>query len=231
MRTPRPTYANVTSTLALFVALGGVSWAAATLPRNSVGTGQLKQGAVRTADVKTGAITSAKVKDRSLLAKDFRPGQLPTGAKGDAGAPGAKGDPGLPGVKGDAGLAGPPGPTEALTGSLGFSLYAPDALVAVFNPVSTTTRGRVYVSAAVDRDVACAGPFRASITLDDTLLTGSTRRVDVSANPDIIVLDGVTSAATDPGPHTVKVVGDCELANATTGALQSAGFKAIVLGS
>jgi hypothetical protein len=40
------TYANVTVTIALFVALGGTSYAAFSLPAGSVGTKQLKNGAV-----------------------------------------------------------------------------------------------------------------------------------------------------------------------------------------
>ena len=56
----------------------------AVLPKNSVGTVQLKQNAV----------TGTKVADGSLLRSDFRPGQLPAGPKGD------KGD------RGDAGLVG-----------------------------------------------------------------------------------------------------------------------------
>lgn len=39
-------YANVVATVALFVALGGASYAAIELPRNSVGTPQLRDGAV-----------------------------------------------------------------------------------------------------------------------------------------------------------------------------------------
>lgn len=39
-------YANVTATLALFVALGGTSYAALTLPQGSVGTRQVQPGAV-----------------------------------------------------------------------------------------------------------------------------------------------------------------------------------------
>jgi hypothetical protein len=42
----RLSYANVVATLALFVALGGVSYAALTLPRDSVGSPQLRNGAV-----------------------------------------------------------------------------------------------------------------------------------------------------------------------------------------
>lgn len=42
----RLTYANVLSTVAVFIALGGASYAAVTLPRNSVGPAQIRPGAV-----------------------------------------------------------------------------------------------------------------------------------------------------------------------------------------
>ena len=45
----RPGYASVTSTLALFFALGGGGYAAATLPANSVGPRQIKKNAVERA--------------------------------------------------------------------------------------------------------------------------------------------------------------------------------------
>jgi hypothetical protein len=40
------TYANVLSTVAVFIALGGASYAAISLPTNSVGTAQIRNGAV-----------------------------------------------------------------------------------------------------------------------------------------------------------------------------------------
>ena len=45
MRLPRPTYANVTSTLALFIALGGTADADTAQPKGSVGDRQLKKDA------------------------------------------------------------------------------------------------------------------------------------------------------------------------------------------
>jgi hypothetical protein len=75
----RPSPATVLAFLALMVALGGTSYAAITLPANSVGTKQLKKNAV----------TSKKVKNRSLKAVDFATGQLPQGPKGDQGPAGA----------------------------------------------------------------------------------------------------------------------------------------------
>ncbi|MEA2391318.1 MAG: hypothetical protein QOK31_1427 [Solirubrobacteraceae bacterium] len=64
--------------VALFVALGGTSYAALRLPANSVGSKQIRNNAV----------SSSKVHDRSLLAKDFKSGQLPRGATGPQGVPG-----------------------------------------------------------------------------------------------------------------------------------------------
>src|SRR5262249_41913238 len=69
---------------ALFIAVGGTSYAAASLPRNSVGTLQLKNGAV----------SGPKVKAHSLTASDFRD-SLPAGHKGDTGPSGEPGPAGL----------------------------------------------------------------------------------------------------------------------------------------
>ncbi len=96
------TYANVIATLALFLALGGVGYAATHLPRNSVGSRQLKAGAVTGAKIRRGAVTGAKVKDGSLSAADLAPGTIPSGSGtspgGPAGPPGAPGQPGAPGA-------------------------------------------------------------------------------------------------------------------------------------
>jgi hypothetical protein len=86
----RLTYANVVASLALFIALGGGAYAVTTLPRNSV--------------------TGTQVKDRSLLAKDFRKGQLKRGKTGAAGQQGLQGLRGLGGPAGPAGLTGETGP-------------------------------------------------------------------------------------------------------------------------
>ena len=82
------TFANVVSSPALFIALGGGAYAL-TLPSNSVGTRQIKRDAATRSKIRAGAIDSSKVKDATLLAADFKAGQLPKGDKGDKGDPGA----------------------------------------------------------------------------------------------------------------------------------------------
>src|ERR1700742_3682699 len=61
---PRLTYANVVSTLALFLVLsGGAAYAAHRyLTRRSVGAPQLKSNAVTTAKIKANAVTTRKIK-------------------------------------------------------------------------------------------------------------------------------------------------------------------------
>ncbi len=92
--------------LALFLALGGVSYAAITLPANSVGSKQIKKRAVKNSDLGRSAVTSGKVKNFSLLSTDFKAGQLPAGATGLQGPKGDKGDQGLPGTNGTNGTNG-----------------------------------------------------------------------------------------------------------------------------
>lgn len=73
------TYANVMSTIAVFLVLGGGAALAATqLAKNSVGAKQLKKNAVTTAKVKNGAINGAKVADGSLTGADVADGSIGT---------------------------------------------------------------------------------------------------------------------------------------------------------
>ena len=64
---PKLSYSNVIATIALFIALGGAAVAAG-LPKNSVGTSQLKRGAVTAAKLKKAAITSGKLAPKSVIA-------------------------------------------------------------------------------------------------------------------------------------------------------------------
>lgn len=84
-------YANVMATVAVFIALGGTSYAALKLPRNSVGTDQLRTGAVRSSDVKD---RSLGVRDLSVSARSSLRGAAgpagPVGPQGPAGAPASR---------------------------------------------------------------------------------------------------------------------------------------------
>ena len=93
----RPSPALVISCLALGLALGGTGYATVlSVPRNSVGTQQLKSAAVTTPKIAANAVTSAKVKNGTLLPADFRNSSLPAGPTGPAGP---AGPPGLSGIE------------------------------------------------------------------------------------------------------------------------------------
>jgi hypothetical protein len=88
MKRPVLTYANVMSTLGVFIALGGTSYAVA---RNSIGTAQLKNNAVTSGKVRNGALTAKDLSANALKAGPRGPrGQIgPTGATGPAGPTGS----------------------------------------------------------------------------------------------------------------------------------------------
>jgi len=86
-----PTIAVTALVLALFGATPlGQAASRLVLPKNSVGSAQLKKN----------AITGAKVKNRSLMAADFKAGQLPAGPAGPQGPKGETGATGSPGLSG-----------------------------------------------------------------------------------------------------------------------------------
>lgn len=74
-----PSPSMAVALIALFVGLSGAGYAAMTLPRNSVGTLQIRDGQVKNVDLAAGAVNSTKVVDRSLRARDFYLGVLPAG--------------------------------------------------------------------------------------------------------------------------------------------------------
>jgi hypothetical protein len=82
-------YANITATAALFIALGGTGYAALTLPRNSVGSAQIRPKAVGQSDMRSRAVNSRVIRNKSVRLTD-----ISTSAR-DA-LRGAQGPPGTP---------------------------------------------------------------------------------------------------------------------------------------
>jgi Collagen triple helix repeat (20 copies) len=208
---------NVVAYVALFIALGGSSYAATKLAANSVGTRQLKNGAV----------TGAKVKSHSLLVKDFKSGQLNAGAQGPAGARGATGPQGppgqngAPGGKGDRGAVGATGPTgptgttgvTGTTGPTGPTYWT--ALVRSVPALSPTVYGAVQgisTGTATKSDVSMLSPAEdlvaRNLSVQLSAAPGSGNFVEVSMDDgqafalSCTVYDAATTCS-DPGPQTI----------------------------
>jgi hypothetical protein len=121
----RPSPAMVVAFIALLLALGSGAYAQLRIPRNSVGTAQLKANSV----------TSPKVRAGSLLRSDFRAGQLPRGPAGPAGERGLTGATGATGAVGPIGPRGPAGATNVTVATSATEV----------NPVATCPAGSVAV--------------------------------------------------------------------------------------
>lgn len=72
------TYANVMATLAIFIVLGGGAYAAIKIPKNSVGSKQLKKNAVITKKIHNNAVVSSKIKPNAVTGGDIKEGTLGT---------------------------------------------------------------------------------------------------------------------------------------------------------
>jgi hypothetical protein len=115
LRSWRPSHSTVAAYMALFIALGGTSYAAVRIPKNSVGASQIKTNGVGSSEVKNGALRKV----------DFRASDLPVGPAGAQGPQGLKGDKGDQGDKGDEGNPGPQGPG----GARAFARIRPDGVL------------------------------------------------------------------------------------------------------
>ncbi len=135
------TYANVISTLCLFLLLGGsAAFAAGQLAPNSVGTNQLRNAAVTGPKIKRASIEATKL---TQLAITTLQGQK--GPRGQKGATGARGATGATGAKGDRGATGPQGPQ----GTTGY----PGAFATVLSTATPAFKGTHPGFISVERPV------------------------------------------------------------------------------
>lgn len=135
----RPSPALVISLIALFVALGGTTYAATSLPRDSVGTAQIKPRAVTRGQIAKGALAGL----RGRQGATGPPGpQGDAGPKGDQGMPGIQGIQGPPGPKGDQGMQGVQGP-PGVQGDPG-----PTAIAYIASPLTKVAVGENATASA-----------------------------------------------------------------------------------
>lgn len=98
-RNHRLSYANITATLALFLAVGGSAAAGA----QALLTGrEVKDGSLTAADIQNHSLTGAEIRSGSLGSNLFSTAAR-ANLRGASGATGAQGAPGAPGAQGPAG--------------------------------------------------------------------------------------------------------------------------------
>jgi hypothetical protein len=206
----RLTYANVIATLALFIALGGTSYAVTALPKNSVGTQQLKKSAV----------TSVKIKDGSLVAADFAAGTL---LKGETGATGPTGATGAQGATGPTGPVGSAGFTEASAdGEVQTDPASAGSQPTSSFSLSTTRAGSLFIigRARVTSTSTSTCPGAESpvwgLYIDGIAVPKSGYTGLEATSYDTMTLFGVAPAIT-AGAHTVSIRVGCS-SNSTPGA-------------
>ena len=74
------TYANVMSTIAVFLVLGGgAAYAAKKIGTKKIDSGQLKGAAVTAAKIKRGAVTASKIRKGAVKANKISPGAVTSG--------------------------------------------------------------------------------------------------------------------------------------------------------
>lgn len=120
----RPSPALIVATLALFVALGGTTYAAVQIDGSqivdrSVGASKLRNGAVTTPTIRDGAVTTRKIRNGTVTAQKLAPGLrrlLFAGA--GSGVPGESGPQGPTGARGEIGPQGVAGSDASLVGVL-----------------------------------------------------------------------------------------------------------------
>ena len=142
-RIRRPSPALVIAVIALFVAIGGVSWAATKIGTNQIENSavtakKLHKKAVGTKKIKNDAVTGAKAEESSF-------GQVPDAAHADSATDADN-------------LGGTPASSYQRTGDILFATVAPAGV----NPVIVRGRGATAVTRVV------AGSFRVTFNRDIT---------------------------------------------------------------
>ena len=202
----RLTFSNVIALLALFIALGGTSYAVTALPKNSVGTQQLKKNAV----------TGVKVKNGSLSSADFAAGTL---LKGDTGASGATGATGPQGATGAAGPAG--AQYSSVDGDSQTNPIESNAVSVASGTIYLDQAGKYAMFARFDTTLTanmCAGGDPVLfLSTDGTVLAKSARKfLDNGSTWDGLVLFGKMNVAQAAGNHTARIMAGCSNTPSTT---------------
>lgn len=206
MKRHRTSPAIVISVIALIVAMGGTGYAAVSLPKNSVGTAQLRNGAV----------TKQKIARKTLGA--FKGAGGPAGATGNTGATGPAGQQGATGPAGQAGATGVAGPEGLLGPTSGTSAGSVEELSSTgFTPfgssgtVTLPAAGKVLVEVSGFDFILCSAAGSCSATIsgfvDGTAVPGAHENLNAAANSESAAQIAVSGIVVNvpAGTHTIQL--------------------------
>lgn len=202
---------NLVAYVALFVALGGSSYAAVRLAPGSVRTRHLARAAVTHKKLAPNSVTAANVADRSLTRADFRLGAL--SGTGRAGGRGSRGPAGPAGRNGGAYIGAKAGSTSSVVAGHGASTNVP-----LSGGTWTQEAGELDLiagSLTVKTPPACSGSFGNSlvVNVDGKANTfGVPPQVPASTSVTVPIVVGTLTAPGDSTQHRLTAT----LANSCT---------------
>jgi hypothetical protein len=205
--------------LALFITLGGTSYAATKLPRNSVGAAQIRAGAVSESKLARSVRTKLNKKGATGAAgaKGDTGAAGAAGAAGPAGPAGVAGRDGAAGEKGDKGDAGATGPTDGDVAGFNTTVQAAGPFTAIGgygNATVTLARaGKIWAQATgsfrLDCGASACEQYQVLTVDGTTMVPGAFLDLRANANSGTAQTATMTGVAVDvpAGTHTVTLSG------------------------
>jgi Collagen triple helix repeat (20 copies) len=203
IRRHMPSPAMVLSSVALIVAMAGTAYAAIGIPKNSVGTAQIREGAVTREKIAKNTLRALK----GARGPAGAPGRA--GAAGQTGASGAAGNQGAAGATGPQGLLGPTSGTSAgaveTISSTGFSPFGNSGTVTLPAP------GKVLVDVSGFDFILCSASGSCSATIsafiDGTAVPGAQENLNAALSSEDAANIAVSGIAVNvpAGTHTVQL--------------------------
>lgn len=196
----RLTFANVMASAAVFIALGGASYAAVSLPKNSVGSKQLRAHSIRQGDLASRSVGTRQLRRRSVTAPKLANAGV-TKRTLSAWIRGQLRRRATAGPTGPAGPAGPRGPGAVAVRYSATAGTTPDPRT-IIDTGGLTIRGSCNVTGGTALNLTLRSSFAATLYQTIALDSGPTappvQETAQTANQQLPLAAGTTFDPDDP---------------------------------